>query len=183
MKLKTILFLLFVFLIVSIVVLLLVRHGSGNRIPDSPETIGEDTFDFSQNYLCRIYYWHGAGSLGDSCSLEMTVEPDEDGKPLVRVEYYNQPAAGEKAVEKTVRVSSDAVRDIQEIIDRYGMKEWVDLPPAEFFALDAPSTSLSWEFSDGSSYSIGSGDELPDDGYRAIAEIRQYLMECAGIKE
>ena len=62
MRLKTILILLFVFLAVSIVVLLLVRHGSGNPVPDSPG-IGEDTFDFSQNYLCRVYYWHGASSL------------------------------------------------------------------------------------------------------------------------
>ena len=165
----------------AVIVLLLTKHYAKNNILDGPDMIREDTFDFSRTYLCRVYYWHGGGSLGDSSSLELTIEPDEEGRPVVQIVSFDQPGAGEKAVEKTVRSSSYVVDGVQDIIDRYGMTEWVDLPPSEEFALDAPTTSLSYEYSDGTSFSIGSDDELPEDGYRAIREIRDYIMTCAGI--
>ena len=184
MKPKTLIIIIAVVLFLLTAAILLIKYFTRKDvILDGPGMVGEDTFDFSQTYLSRVYYWRGAGELGDSYSVELTMEPGEQGQPVVIVSYHNQPAHDAKAVDKTVRVSSNVIVGVQEIIDRYGMTEWTDLPPAEVFALDAPSTSLTYEYSDGTSYTIGSDDELPEGGYQAMHEIRQYIVTCAGIEE
>ena len=166
----------------AVVAILIVKHGARDRILDGPGMVNEDVFDFSGTYLSRVYYWHGASSLGDSTSLELTICPGEEDRPVVTVNYRDLPAVGEKETEKTVHLTSNVIRGVEEIIDRCGMKEWVDLPPAEEFALDAPTTSLTIAYSDGTSVTIGSDDELPEGGYAAIREIREYILRCAGIE-
>ena len=172
-----------VFALAAVITVLILKHGARDRILDGPGMVNEDVFDFSGTYLSRVYYWHGAGELGDSTSLELTICPDEEERPVVTVNYRDLPAAGEEETEKTVHLTSNVIRGVEEIIDRYGMKEWTDLPPAEVFALDGPTTSLSYEYSDGTSVTIGSDDELPEGGYAAIREIREYILRCAGIEE
>ena len=161
--------------------LLLYRFNAKNRILDGPGMVREDTFDFSSVYLRRVDYSRGGSSLGDSFSLELTIKPDEDGRPDVRVEYYERETHSAKPKEKTVRVSSNVVSGVTEIIDRYGLRDWGELPPAEMIALDAPSTRLVCKYSDGTSVVLGSEYEIPGEGYDAIREIRDYILRCAGI--
>ena len=186
MRVKTILIIVLaavcVVVLVTAAALLLYRFNAKNRIMDGPDMVWEDTFDFSGVYLKRMEYYRGGGSLGDSYSLELTIKPDENGRPDVRVEYYNRPSHDAKAVEKTVRVSSNVVRGVMELIDRHGMRDWGELPEAEEFALDAPSMRFTCTYSDGSSITAGSGDELPDGGGAAIREIRDYVLRCAGLE-
>jgi len=186
MRAKTILIILFsicgIVVLIAAAALLLYRFNAKNRIMDGPDMVREDTFDFSSVYLERMEYYRGGGSLGDSFSLELTMEEGEEGRPDVRVEYYNRPSHDVKAVEKTVRMSSDVVTGVMEIIDRYGMRDWGELPEAEEFALDAPSMRFRCTYSDGSSITAGSGDELPDGGGAAIREIRDYVLRCAGLE-
>ena len=185
MRAKTILIIIFsvcgIVVLIAAAALLLYKFNAKNRILDGPGMVREDTFDFSSVYLRRMEYFRGAGSLGDSFSLELTMEPDENGRPDVRVYYYNQPTHNDKAVEKTVRVSSYVVEEVMDIIDRQGMRDWGELPEAEEFALDAPSMHFTCTYSDGSSFSAGSGDEIPDGG-AAIREIREYVLRCAGLE-
>lgn len=154
-----------------------------NQIMDGPGMIKEDTFDFTEKYLSRVYYYRGGGELGDSYSVELTMKEAEDGTPAVKVEYYNQPTHSDKARTKTVRLNSSVITGVQEIIDRHHMTEWTDLPPAEYVLLDAPTSSFTYEYSDGTVYSIDSGDEWPDGAYDAIQEILDYMLTCAGITE
>ena len=186
MRAKTVLIIIFsvcgIVVLIAAAALLLYKFNAKNRILDGPDMVREDTFDFSSVYLRRMEYYRGAGSLGDSFNLELTMEPDENGRPDVRVEYYNRPSHDSKAVEKTVRTSSYVVTGVMEIIDRHGMRDWGELPPAEEFALDAPSMHVTCTYSDGSSIAAGSGDELPDGGGAAIREILDYVLRCAGLE-
>ena len=93
-----------------------------NQIMDGPGMIREDTFDFSQKHLSRVYYYRGGGELGDSYSVELTMEEAEDGTPDVKVEYYNQPTHSDKARTKTVRLGSFVITGVQ------GMRQPQDLP-------------------------------------------------------
>ena len=168
-------------LIAVLLLTLGVRHILKNRVPKGP--VPGDAFDFSAPYLCRVSWRRGAGSLGDSSSLELTMEPDAEGRPIVRVFYSDQPSHNAREVKKTVRVSSDTVRGVEEIIDRYGMRDWTDLPPREEFALDAPSSSFTIRYSDGTSVTVDGGDEVPEGCWEAIPEIRAYILSQAGIGE
>lgn len=185
MRAKTILIILFsicgIVVLIAAAALLLYRYSAKNRIMDGPDMVWEDTFDFSSVYLERMEYYRGGGSLGDSYTLELTMRPDEDGRPDVQVYYYNQPSHDARAVEKTVRMSSHVVTGVMEIIDRYGMRDWGELPEADEFALDAPSMRFRCTYSDGSSIRAGSGDKLPDGGGAAIREIRDYVLRCTGL--
>ena len=180
MKTKTVVALIVPALIAVLLLILGVRHLLQNRVPKGP--VPGDTFDFSVPYLCRVSWRRGAGSLGDSSSLELTMEPDAEGRPVVRVFYSDRPSHNAREVKKTVRVSSDTVRGVEEIIDRYGMKGWTDLPPREEFALDAPSSSFTVRYSDGTSVTVDSGDEVPEGGWEAVPEIRAFILSQAGIE-
>ena len=162
---------------------LIIRHHMENQIMDGPGMINDNYFDFSETYLSRVYYYYGGSELGDSYSVELTIEEDDNGDPDVRVAYYNQPSHDSKAKEKTVRVSPEVITGVQEIIDRYHMTEWTDLPKSDIFALDAPSTSFSYEYSDGTQYRLKDDDEWPEGAGTAIREILDYILSSAGITE
>ncbi len=68
-------------------------------------------------------------------------------------------SAGQKT--KTRCVGGDLYRDLYAVTQKYGMKSWTDLPQSELIAMDAPSTSVSILFRDGTVISISSSDELP----------------------
>ncbi len=152
-------------------------------VPDRPGMVNTDTFDFSGTWLHRVSYYRGGGENGDSYSLELTLEETEDGRPRTVVHYYNLPYHGAKAVEREISCTSNVVTGVQEIVDRYGMMEWKDLPKTDLIALDAPGMSLTLEYSDGTEIRLGSDLEMPDQAYDAIQEIRAYILLYAGIEE
>ena len=160
--LKIILIVAAVLLVVGCGIMLFRFLHAKNQIMDGPGMIREDTFDFSQKHLSRVYYYRGGGELGDSYSVELTMEEAEDGTPDVKVEYYNQPTHSDKARTKTVRLGSFVITGVQEIIDRYHM---------------------TYGYSDGTVYHLDSGDEWPDGAYEAVQEILSYILTCAGIRE
>ena len=63
------------------------------------------------------------------------------------------------------------------------MTEWTDLPKSEYVLLDAPTSRLTYGYSDGTVYHLDSGDEWPDGAYEAVQEILSYILTCAGIRE
>lgn len=181
--LKIILIVAAVLLVVGCGIMLFRFLRAKNQIMDGPGMIREDTFDFSQKHLSRVYYYRGGGELGDSYSVELTMEEAEDGTPDVKVGYYNQPTHSDKARTKTVRLGSFVITGVQEIIDRYHMTEWTDLPKSEYVLLDAPTSRLTYGYSDGTVYHLDSGDEWPDGAYEAVQEILNYILTCAGIRK
>lgn len=180
---KFIMIIIFTLLILGVGGLLLLKQKSRDLILDGPGMVYEDHFDFSQTYLSRVYYYKGGSSLGDSSSVELVFSETEDGRPEAIVRYYDQPSHDQKAVEKEVRLNSNVVTGVQDLIDQYGMREWKDLPETDLIALDAPGMWFTYEYSDGTTYELGSDLEMPDGAYEAIQKIRSYVLTCAGIRE
>lgn len=164
-------------------VALILYLRSSVTVLDGPGMEYEDTFDFSGTWLRRVYYYRGGGENGDSYSVELTFGETRDGRPRALVRYHDRPAHDQKAVEKEIVCTSNVVTGVQEIVDRYSMTDWKDLPETDLFALDAPSMSFTLEYSDGTEIRLGSDLEMPDGAYKAIEEIRSYILMCAGIEE
>ena len=177
-------------LIISAAVLLLggitvgiLKWLKSRNIVDGPGMVREEHYDFSGTYLTEISYYRGGGSLGDSNSLEMTVRKLTEDRGEVQVVYSDRPTHDSKETNKTVRLSVSVLTGVDEIIERYHMTEWKDLPKTDLFALDAPSMSLTCEFSDGTSIRLGSDLDMPDQAYPAITELLNYIKTCAGIRK
>lgn len=152
-------------------------------VPDGPGMVGEDTFDFSGTWLRRVSYYRGGGENGDSYSVELTLEETEDGRPRTIVRYHDQPYYGARAVDKEIACASNVVTGVQEIVDRYAMTDWKDLPETDLIVLDAPQMSFRLEYSDGTEIRLGDDLEMPEGAREAIREIREYILLCAGIEE
>ena len=147
---------------------------------DGPEMVNEDTFDFDRTYLKRVEYRLFNGESGEQFDLEVSIYPHEDGSPETVVNYYYVPYLNEKATEKTIRFSSFIISNIEEIIERNKMREWTDLPEAEFFALDGPNIWFEYDYSDGTEYSFSNTDEVPDWG--VVDQIVDYILQCSNLE-
>lgn len=152
-------------------------------VPDRPGMVYEDTFDFSGTWLHRVYYYHGGSENGDSYSVELVLSQTRDGSPRTVVYYHNKPYYDAKPVDKEIVCTSGVVTGVQEIVDRYGMTDWKDLPETDLIALDAAHMDFRLEYSEGTEIRLGSDREMPDEAYDAIEEIRAYILLCAGIEE
>ena len=181
--LKTVLIVLAAVVVLGGIAVGILKWIISRNILDGPGMVNNDSFDFSGTYLKRVYYYRGGSSLGDSNTLEMTVNELPDGKGEAVVVYTDRPTHDSKEKQKTVKLGPPVVRGVTEIIERYHMTEWKDLPKTDIIALDAPSLSFTYEFSDGSVYRLGSDLEMPDQAYQAVREILQYIKTCAGIRE
>ena len=84
------------------------------------------------------------------------------------------------------RGDDNLLDQVEAIIDGAGMKEWGDLPPSEFIALDAATKSLRAQFDSADpndawpewlSYSFN--DQLPDNG-ESIRQIYDLMVANTG---
>ena len=92
--------------------------------------------------LRSAYYSNSGNSLGNLYSVEAC--HDDDGNMIVRVreaEMHSIPIAVSE-----YRAPDDLLDQVDAIVDRAGMKEWGKLPPSEFIALDAATTSIRLEY-------------------------------------
>lgn len=83
--------------------------------------------------------------------------------------------------EKTRKKKADAAlaQRVTTVILENGMTGWDDLPRAELFALDAPTTEVRFRYN-GEEHRFTSDQELPDGGWIAVREILGLLEEAAG---
>ena len=161
----------------------ILKWFKNRNIMDGPGMVREDHYDFSGTYLTQIFYYRGGSSLGDSRTLEMTVQKVSQDRGEVTVFYSDRPTHNSKETNKTVGVSTSVLSAVDEIMERYRMKEWKDLPETDLIALDAASMRFVYEFSDGTVYSLGSDLEMPDQAHAAISEILKCIKASAGITE
>ena len=150
------------------------------QVMDGPDMINTDTFDFDRTYLTRVYYYKGGSSLGDDYSVRLTIEENDDGSPRTTIRYYELKEIGDDPIEKEVKSGSYVVSNVEEMIEVSGMKEWVNLPDNEVFALDAPSRRFVFEYSDGSEYILSEDKEVPD--WNEVEKIVSYIVGCIGIE-
>ena len=126
------------------------------------------------------YYSHSGNSLGNLYSLE-TVRADDGSMMVVEreAEMHSIPIAV-----REYKAPADIVEQIDAIIESSGMKDWGEIPPSEFFPLDAATPRLSLTFkgtgekSQWHEYlSLIGWDEHPDGG-KAFDQIRDLLSAC-----
>lgn len=114
-----------------------------------------------------------SGGGMDGGSLYITAE-NVGNCILVTVEERTGPNGRTK--KRTLKADPQLFRDLEAMVLESGMKDWGELEPSEFVALDAPVKKVSIGFTDGSSIRFDSTDELPESGRGLIAKIRD-LME------
>jgi len=94
-------------------------------------------------------------------------------------------SAGGKETAAELPVDSELLERLTREIERSGMAEWGELPPAELFADDGSVTSSAVTLSDGTVLNYSSADELPDGGEAAInamAELMYTAVTPDGVK-
>ena len=129
--------------------------------------------------LTSAKYSDSGNMLGNLYTVEATRA--DDGSIVVTV---RESAMHSDPIEVSeYRASDDLLDQISAIVDRAGMKEWGELPPSEFIALDAATTSirLAYKSNDPNellpkylNYSFN--DELPEGGKDAINEIYALML-------
>ena len=177
MKKKTIIIVLIVSVILAVTGGMIMRFRNRHIFDpmDGPGMIHEDTFDFNRTHLKRVAYRKFNGESGERLDLEVSISQLEDGSPETIATFYYVPYLDQKETDKEVRSGSYLISNIEEIIENNHMREWTDLPEAEFFALDGPNIWFEYEYSDGSCYSFSNTDEVPDWG--AVNQIVDYIMQ------
>jgi len=132
--------------------------------------------------LRSAYYSNSGNSLGNLYSVE--AYRGDDGSMIVRVREAEMHSVPIEVHE--YRAPDDLLDQIGAIVDQAGMKEWGKLPPSEFIALDAATTSIRLEYENADpdalipeylSYSFN--DELPEGGREAINSIYDLMIACA----
>ena len=115
-----------------------------------------------------VYYNVSGDSLGSLYRIELS----DSSVSFTRCE-----GNGCRTVTKTYDVPYETYSRLEVLVRDYNMKSWTDLPPAEFFAYDAPTTSLTITFYDDTVIQVSSLQQLPESGWDAINGIVSILEE------
>ena len=140
-------------------------------------TYEPDPTDTSIPAVTSVYIYTGGDENGSSYSWEARLVSSEK----VQVIISQQPthSSREKVTKRTVGL--DVLASVTAIVDEHGMIAWDDLPPAEIFALDAASSSMSFTYR-GEEHHFSDSQEIPSGGWTAVGEIKALLEEAAGVK-
>ena len=135
----------------------LFRRGRRSRIPDGPGTSGEQD-------IRSVTYFHGGSSIGDVYRIDLSGDCFTVTK---------QPAHGQPETKRSHAAGADLYSELDALIERYSVRDWIDLPEAQYHEDDGAGTSLDIWFRDGTRIHASSEMELPEDGYTAIRAIRE----------
>lgn len=113
-------------------------------------------------HLIRCEYRVSGGMENES--LAYTLSRGAAGSPVLTVE--------ENGKERTVPVPWDTLRDLEAAVIPLRPEGWAALPPAEFFALDAPSHHAALTCADGTEYSLSDSRES---AWNSLWLIRSFL--------
>ena len=132
-------------------------------------TLNSAVFSDSGNMLGNLYMVEA--TRADDGGIVVTIRESQMHSDPIEVREYQG--------------SDDLLDRISAVVDRVGMKEWGELPPSQFIALDASTKSIRLAYGCDDpdqllptylSYTFN--DELPDGGADAINEIHDLMMAC-----
>ena len=103
-------------------------------------------------------YSDGGGM--DGGSMHMRIYLNENNE--VWFEYSNTPYVGAEEESLSFQVPYDAIEQIRLKCKEFGVLNWGKLEYSEMVILDAPTTSVSFEYGDNEFYSVSSTYELPE---------------------
>lgn len=132
-----------------------------------------------ESELRFVTYEVSGSSNGGYYRVELVV--DKADKRKVTVTVSEQKANGMKETSNKYKVSADCCLELEQIIGRYGVLKWKDLPPSEFIAYDAATTSVSIWYMSGDVYNISENQALPEKGMEALSEIKECMLRYAGV--
>lgn len=142
---------LFVLIITVAVVVVLLKRNSSAR----------DSSEYTPDITSLIYSRSGS-SDGALYSIELRGS---------KMEVTKCPGMGEKTKVKKYKVYSDLYETLNQLIDTYAVRNWVNLAKSDVFAMDAASVFLAISFADGQQITVKNDDILPEGcgkGYREI---------------
>ncbi len=129
--------------------------------------------------LVRCATYRGGGMDGGSSRAELS---EKDGQTVLVTavsRYWNAPFRVSE-----YRADDDALPQLKEIADKYGMAAWHDLPYSELIALDAPSTSYVLVFDDSAlngmpyeTVSFSLDQKLPRKGSEGVKALSSCLRQ------
>lgn len=124
-----------------------------------------------------VSYCTGGGMDGSRYFLSFSIQ---DGKAYVIKETQEHPGAKTKTEKKKVDVKcADSLKDI---FDFYKISDW-EAEPSEDFVLDAATTTISFSFTGGRTYTFSDCNKLPDTFSDAFHDVRYCMLEYAGLEQ
>ena len=134
--------------------------------------------DFSETVV-SCSYSDGGGMEGGSMSMRIYLNDNNE----VWFEYYNQPYVGAEEESQSFQVPNEAIEQIRLKCKEYGVLSWGKLEYSEIVILDAPTTTISFQYGDTEFYSVSSNYELPQKGegfFSAFYEILDQYKTQGG---
>ncbi|MBQ6335110.1 MAG: hypothetical protein IJI46_08595 [Erysipelotrichaceae bacterium] len=159
------------------------NEGDGVMTTNKELTI-EDLKAMDPQYekLCSVNYYHGGGMEGSDHHREL--KKNDDGSLTYTV--TNRNFVGAIGVCKVYEIKDQDLFDtLEAYVKEYNLSVWDKLPEEEFFALDAPSTSLTLGFKpEGKKYlqtmTISYDRQFPEGGYEVLNNFLKIIAEQAG---
>ena len=118
-------------------------------------------------------YSTGGGMNGGSMSMRIFLNENNE----VWFEYYNQPFVGAEEESASYRIDNTAIEQIRQKCSEYGVLGWGELKYSEEQLLDAPITSVSFDYGDNEYYSVRSDYDLPEQGYGFFSAFYEFLEQ------
>ncbi len=126
--------------------------------------------DYDKTGLTYAEYSLCGGMEDETYIVRITVT----GPKTAKIELYDQESHGSPVKKKHKTVQKNKIDGLYEIIEKYSMQDWKNLPKSEIFALDEPTARVEFVIS-GKSYSFSDDMEFPEGAGGAMREIRTYI--------
>lgn len=128
--------------------------------------------DLSDTVISCSYYT-GGGMDGGSMSMRIYLNEKNE----VWFEYYNQPFHGAEEESASYQIDNTSIKQIRQKCSEYGVLGWGELDYSEMVILDAPTTTVSFQYGDNEFYSVSSAYELPRKGNGFFSAFYEILNQ------
>lgn len=141
--------------VVALILVLIAFAACRGGVVDGPGMV-------NPNAISKIDYYHGGSDIGDSYRISF-----EDQK----LTFEKCEGNGMETITKTVDVDTDFYNEVVDWAISNNIRSWTNLKKSDLEELDAPTTSLSVEYEDGTEIWVNSDDILPDEGWSAVKSL------------
>ena len=126
-------------------------------------------------YFTDVYYSYGGGMSGGNTSGHLYLKNSS-----WVYDYSSKPTWNSKETKKVYHPGEEIIKQLEEIIRKYGLVEASKKPQSDLIALDADTASLSVTLEDGTSfrlYDFQDLDEHESEGYREFLKVLREIVK------
>lgn len=120
---------------------------------------------------CR--YESGGGMNGELTEAEICLK--DNGEVWLKYHYRYPVGSDKEDIRFERQVDFQAITDVREICNNYGVLCWGKLKRSDIIVLDGATDGIALKCADGEYYSVNTGLELPDGGEKIFDEILQTI--------